>query len=163
MELMITTTLNKIREHSPCQDGWIKLNKTLGKEYGGDTAVKFSQIVQSNGIVDALWCLRSICPEHKKEVCLYAVDCAERVLPIYENKYPNDSRVRDCINATKRYLNNEISLEELRVFRRAADAAAADAYAADAYAAAAADAADDDARNKIQEKIINYGIKLLKD
>jgi len=135
---MITTTLNKIRKHSPCEDGWVKLNKFLGSDYGKDASVKFSQILESNGLDDALWCLRSICPEHEKEVRLFAVDCAERVLPIYEKKYPNDSRVRDCIEATKKYLNDEITLEELRVFRVAAYAAA---YAADADAYAAADAA----------------------
>lgn len=33
---MITTTLNRIRAHSPCEDGWTKLLKHLGKSQADD-------------------------------------------------------------------------------------------------------------------------------
>ncbi len=78
----------------------------------------------------------------------FAVRVAEDVLPIFEKKYPEDTRVRDCIETTKKYLKGEVSLEVLIKARSAAAAAyaadAADAaaayaaYAAAAYAAAAA-------------------------
>jgi len=58
---MIYTTLARIREHEPCTYGWKKLCKTLGgiSKYGKDTPVSLLQILDSNGLDDALWCLRA--------------------------------------------------------------------------------------------------------
>ncbi len=36
---MIYTTLNKIRAHSPCADGWAKLLRHLGKTQADDEPV----------------------------------------------------------------------------------------------------------------------------
>lgn len=59
---IITTTLAQIRRHSPCEDGYKKLCKSLGgvKAYGADTAITFRQIYESNGYDDTLWCLRTV-------------------------------------------------------------------------------------------------------
>ena len=57
--MMCTTTLNKIREHSPCQDGWKKLLTHLGKATADDEPVTLKIILESNGLDDALWCLRA--------------------------------------------------------------------------------------------------------
>lgn len=141
---MITTTLAKIRKHRPCglergsNEGYDLLRKTLGKNYGDDTPIKFSQIVESNGLEDALWCLRSICPEHEKEVRLFAADCAERVLHLFEDKFPEDKRPREAIQAARYFAEGKIT-EESRA--AAWDAARAAARAARAAARAAWDAA----------------------
>jgi len=105
----ITTTLAKIREHKPCKSGWVELYRSLGgiKSYGLHTPVKFSQIAESNGLDDAVWCLRSICPEHEKEVRLFAADCAESVLHLYEKEY-DDTRPRDAIQAARDFANGLI-------------------------------------------------------
>ena len=134
---MITTTLNKIREHTPCEDGWTDLLKHLGKTKADDDVLKFSTIADSNGIDDAVWCLRSICPEHDKEVRLFAADCAEAVLHVFESERPDDDRPRKAIEAARAYANGEISEGELA----AASDAARDAR--DAAWAAAGDAAWD--------------------
>jgi len=105
---------------------------------------------------DKSWFIRNSIGLTDKELREFAIGCALVVLPIYENKYPNNNAPRKAIGAAKKYLNNEISKEDLAIFRKnaadAADAADADAaYAADAaayaaYAAAyAAYAADADA------------------
>ena len=123
----ITTTLAKIREHKPCKSGWVKLDKSLGgtKSYGLHTPVKFSQIAESNGLDDAVWCLRSICPEHEKEVRLFAADCAESVLHLYEKEY-DDTRPRDAIQAARDFANGLID-DGLRAAAWAAGDAAGDA------------------------------------
>jgi hypothetical protein len=54
------TTLNSIRKHSPCEDGWKKLLKHLGKTRADDEPVTLLAILESNGLDDALWCLRAI-------------------------------------------------------------------------------------------------------
>lgn len=60
---------------------------------------------------------------------LWLCDVAEHVLAIYENKHPDDSRVRACIEATRQYLCGEITHAQLGEAKRAAAAAYADAAA----------------------------------
>ena len=79
----------------------------------------------------------------RQQIVLVACDCAELVLPIYEKKYPDDKRVRNCIEVTRKWANGKATIEEVRQARRAADAAYAAAYAAAAAAAYAAYAAAD--------------------
>jgi hypothetical protein len=61
---------------------------------------------------------------------LWAADCAERVLPLYERTYPGDARARDALAARRAYARGEIDA--------AAWAAAWDAARAAAWAAAGA-------------------------
>lgn len=130
--MTIETTLNKIREHSPCQDAWGKLLKSLGRTQADDEPLAFSRIIESNGLDDALWCLRSICPEHESQVRLFAADCAESVLHFFEKQHPDDNRPRLAIKAARAFANGEISMEQLS----AASAAARDAVlTATSYAA----------------------------
>jgi hypothetical protein len=75
---MITTTLNAIREQSPCADGWAKLLKNLGKTQADNEPLSFVTILDSNGLEDALWCTRAA-PEHNRLWRLYAVWCARQV------------------------------------------------------------------------------------
>ena len=151
----ITTTLAKIRKHKPCKPGWVKLYKSLGgiKSYGLHTPVKFSQIAGSNGLEDALWCLRSICPEHEKEVRLFAADCAESVLHLYEKEY-DDTRPRDAIQAARDFANGLID-DDVRAAACSAawDAACSAAAGAAACSAAARIAARDDARAAARDAV----------
>ena len=79
----------------------------------------------------------------------WAVLCAERVLPNYEAKHPDDTRPREAINAARRWaanptVKNRKAARAAYAAAYAADAAAYATYAADAaaYTADAADAAD---------------------
>jgi hypothetical protein len=138
------TTLNKIKENSPCEGGWEKLLNYLNKTEADDEPLELRTILQSNGIQDTIWAFRAV--EGKdKEIRLFAADCAELVLPIYENAYPDDNRPRLAILAARDYVNGLITLEELSAAYAAAYAAwaACDACAASVAAAeAAARAAD---------------------
>jgi hypothetical protein len=57
---MITTTLNKIREHEPCVNGWVKLLIGLGKVSADDEPLPLTKVLETNGLSDALWCLKAI-------------------------------------------------------------------------------------------------------
>ena len=57
--MIATTTLNKIRQKRPCSDGWIKLLAHLGKTKADDDPVTLRTVLDSNGLDDALWCLRA--------------------------------------------------------------------------------------------------------
>lgn len=135
---MITTTLNKIRDHSPCQEGWGKLLKHLGKTKADDEPLPFAVIVESNGLEDALWCCRTA-PERDREWRLFAVWCARRVQHLMI-----DPRSVAALDVAERFARGEATVEELAAAWDAAwDAAvvAARAAARDAARDAAWDAA----------------------
>ena len=66
----------------------------------------------------------------------FACDCAERMLPIYEQHHPEDLRPRRCIETVRAWLAGNASWEEVGAAQTAADAAARDAASAAAWAAA---------------------------
>jgi hypothetical protein len=74
---------------------------------------------------------------------LFACDCAEHVLSLYEAKYPDDDRPRKAIEVARRYAEGTATREELAAARDAArEAAWAAAGAAREAAWAARDAAE---------------------
>src|SRR3990167_6036467 len=99
----LTTTFNLLREHSACKEGYEKLARHLTsvKAYGADTPILLTTILESNGLDDTLWSLRAVPLEQidarDRLVRLFACDCAEHVLHIWEAKYPNDLRPRLAI------------------------------------------------------------------
>jgi hypothetical protein len=49
----------------------------------------------------------------------FAVWCAADCLKYYEDKYPNDKKLRECIQAVKKHLDGQIEAEELAKMRTA--------------------------------------------
>lgn len=115
---MITTTLNRIRAHKPCGDGWGKLLTGLGKTKADDEPLPFTKIVEINGLYDALWCCQAE-PQYTKEWRLFAVWCARRVQHLMK-----DQRSIDAIDVAERYANGEATEEELTAAKSAAIEAA---------------------------------------
>jgi hypothetical protein len=138
------TTLNKIKPYSPCKDGWDKLLNHLNKTQADYEPLELRTILESNGLNDTIWAFRAV-DGKDKEIRLFAADCAEMVLPIYEKDYPDDKRPRLAIQAARDYANGLITMQELAAARAAARAAAGAAAgdsagdsAGDAWAAARA-------------------------
>ena len=139
---MLYTTARKAREAGACFLSYYKMAKALGgiRKYGKDTPVPLNKVLKVCGLDDALWCLRIVIEPADKEIRLFVCDCAERVLPIFETRYPDDKRPRQAIEASRKFANSEITIEELAAAGDAvwaARAAAGDAVWA-AYAASAA-------------------------
>ena len=135
------TTLNKIRAHSPCANGWKKLLTNLGKTEADDEPLPLTTILESNGFDDALWCLRAV-DGHEREMRLFAVECARGVQHLM-----TDKRSLDALDVATRFANNLATQAELDAARAAArDAAWAAAWDA---ARAAAGAAAGDAQEKL--------------
>jgi len=118
---VICTTLNRIREHDPCVEGWKKLLQHLGKTKADDEPLPFSVIVESNGIKDALWACRTV-PEHDREWRLFAVWCARQVQHLI-----TDQRSHDAINVAERFALGAATKNELDAARDAAWSAVRDA------------------------------------
>jgi len=128
----ITTTLNRIRAHNPCESGWRKLLAGLGKTNADDEPLPYARIVEINGFDDALWACRAE-PQYSREWRLFAVWCARQVEHLMA-----DQRSRDALDVAERYANSAATADELDAARAAVDAAWAAAWAA----VDAADAAD---------------------
>jgi hypothetical protein len=128
------TTLNEIRKHHPCQDGWEKLLRYLNKTKPDDEPLPLLTVLQSNGLEDALWCFRAV-EGFDREKRLLAVAFAREV----EHLMPEASK--PALAVAERFANGLATEEELAQARSAAAAAARSA--ADARSAAwAADVAD---------------------
>ena len=112
---MMQTTLRKIRAAGPCgmrlvdrqRVGYLKLRHHLGKDYGDDTPIDITTILDSNSLDDALWCLRAV-DGHAREMRLYAVWCAREVQSLL-----NDPRSLTALDVAERHANGAASSDEL--------------------------------------------------
>jgi hypothetical protein len=130
------TTLNQIRAHSPCRDGWEKLLRGLNKTAADDEIIWIDQVLDHNGFDDALWCLRAV-EGCDREIRLFAVWCARRVQHLM-----TDPRSVEALDVVERHARGDASDEELSAAARSAAAAAAEWAAAAARASAWASAAE---------------------
>ena len=128
-----------LKEKSACREGRIWWRNQ--KETDGLKVVK--ALIKDKKLDWANWSITHIMSY--EQYVSYAVYAAEQVIEIYENKYPNDKRPRQAIDAARKCIDNPTQ-ENKDAAYAAADAAAYAAYAA--YAA-------------IKLKILKYGIKLL--
>ena len=140
---MITTTLNRIREHSPCEDGWTNLLAGLGKTSADDAALPFATILEINGLDDAHWCCRAE-PQYAKEWRLLMVAYARRVEHL--STHPS---VKNAIDVAERYANGKSTDKELSAARAAVWAVRAAESASRAAAMVAGDTARPDAGDEI--------------
>jgi hypothetical protein len=131
------TTLNKIKQHSPCKDGWTKLLAFLNKTEADDEELSLLTILESNGLQDALWALRCV-EGSDRDIRLMACDFAESVVHL-----TNDERSINAIKVSRDYANGLATLEELDTAGAAASDASCAAWAAacDAASTAASTAA----------------------
>lgn len=73
-----------------------------------------------------------------RSLVLWAAECAEHVLPYFEEKYPKDNRPRHAIEAGRAWVRCDIAMSEVRAAASAAHAAARDADQGAARAARSA-------------------------
>jgi hypothetical protein len=78
---------------------------------------------------DRFWTLIRMVDTHKGRVRV-ALKIAQKVLPTFEGKYPDDKRPRNCLDTVAKWLHDKATIKEVR-----------DAYAAVYTAVYAADAA----------------------
>ena len=101
------TTLNDIRDCKPCSDSWKKLLTYLGKTAADDEPLSISGILDSNGLDDALWCLRAV-KGYEKEMRLFAVWCVRRI------QYLNtDPRIEAALVVAEGFANGSVTENQL--------------------------------------------------
>lgn len=126
------TTLNQIRTFKPCSEGWAKLLRYLNKTGSDDEPVSIETILESNGLYDALWCLRSV-TGREKEMRLLAVIFAREVQHLM-----TDPRSLAALEVAEAFANGQASEQDLDAARLASYAAAGEASSLSSAATAAA-------------------------
>lgn len=124
-------TSKQLKEWSACTEGFEFFVKKCGKSI---ELKKFAEIFAAENQFDwAWWVIKKLLK--KEQSVKIAIFAAEKVIDIFEKKYPEDKRPRQAIEAAKAWLKNPT--EENRLAAYAAAGAGVGAYAAYAYAAAA--------------------------
>ncbi len=118
------TTLNKLRKHDPCYDGWRTLLKQLKKSKADDEPLHLLTILESNDLEDAIWALRAV-DGHEREIRHFAMKCASQV-----QYMPLSQKSRICLDNAVAYTlfntntTGEAALGAAMVARVAREAAA---------------------------------------
>lgn len=127
---MIYTTLRLCRDNKACKSGYDALVASLPDGHGDDDPISLVHILtKSRGVDDAVWALRAATdqPSADRIARLFACDCAERVLPLFEATRPDDKRPRTAVKTARRFANGEATQRGLDAARAAAWDAARDA------------------------------------
>lgn len=125
------TTLNKIRDKKPCKEGWEKLLTHLKKKTkADDEELSLLTVLKSNGVEDAIWCLRAV-DDCDRDARLFAVWCARQVQHLI-----TDQRSIDAIDAAERFADGLMARNDLNAAWDAAWAAARGAARGAAWDAA---------------------------
>jgi len=121
---MLTLTFAEARKHGACLDRYKKFAEFKGgvTKWGANKPFPLLEVLDNNGLDDALWALRCCQPEVERDrlARLFACDCAEKVLPIYEKQYPKDIRPRQAIEVARKFANGEATQDALAAARDAA-------------------------------------------
>ena len=120
----LTTTLDAIRDHNPCESSWRKLLKGLGKTRTDDKPLRFSKILRICGLDDALWACRAA-PQYDRTWRLLAVRYASEVEHLM-----TDPRSKAALDVAERHAHGKATDEELAAAWAAAGDAAGDVQAA---------------------------------
>ena len=125
----------------PCENGYHLCRKQDLVHWLDETIYeaehKGQKITDGNKVVvQQARLIRKLDTWNERTARLFACDCAERVLHIYEKQYPNDSRARTAIEVARLYADGKATLQDLNDAASAAYSAADSAADSAAYSAA---------------------------
>jgi len=114
---MLHITFERARAAGACRDRYRLFAKALGgiKRYGASTPIPLDKVLEVCGLEDAIWALQCVVEPADRQIRLFACDCAERVLPLYEKEYTDDKTPRQAIETARRYADGKATTEELEV------------------------------------------------
>lgn len=85
-----------------------------------DNNITLENLFNDLPIKDFCWFLVYKCKLTTEEIQRFALHCAKSVLHIFEKEYPNDKKVRKCLEVSELYLDGKATIEELRIRRKGA-------------------------------------------
>ena len=98
---MIMTSLQSIRKQTPCIDGWKRLLLSLDKTKPDIVPLPLLHILDSNGLPDAVWALRSTCG-YERVFRLFSVRCGKYALTSFEARFPSLKEPRKAMQHAER-------------------------------------------------------------
>jgi hypothetical protein len=113
------TTKRLLQDHGAYQERYDLLAAVLGEAADEDAAIPLLRILDLRGAQDTLWAFRAV-PTDQWAVRDYlsrtlAREYAERVLPIFEAKFPADGRtLRAALSVARRYAEGQATPSALR-------------------------------------------------
>jgi hypothetical protein len=102
--MTVYTTLKRMSAFDPSKGTLEKLLFKLNKTRLDNEPLPLVQILEINGLNEALWFTRTVFPEHRKKVVEFTIRCAESVLHNFEKQFPNEPAPKLAIQAAKDYL-----------------------------------------------------------
>lgn len=123
----LTITFRQAHEEGACPGSYRKMARHVGgiRRYGADTPLPIATVLDVLGLEDALWALDVA--GYRRALRLWACDCAERVLSIFERAYPGDRRPREALRVSQLWARGLATEAALAAARDAAWAAELDA------------------------------------
>ena len=107
----------------PCEPDYT--TEIILEIFGGRDEITLREVLELNiPSRDMIWFLTQADLLTGAEKRLYACWVARNLLPVYEVEYPDDSRVRSCIETAERFARGDATWEEVRRSRAAAWSAA---------------------------------------
>ena len=89
-------TLTDIKAHKPCPEGWKVLLGGLGKRRADREPLTLIQVLETNGVEDAVWCLRALPPSEEPRIRMFVTAVCRALLPqVAENARHNAERLID--------------------------------------------------------------------
>jgi hypothetical protein len=113
---MLYTTLNLLHDRRACSKRYAHFRRATKEcAYGRDDPIPLSKVLEVNGLEDALWCLDATTTPDKaaKLARLFACNCAERALPVFERQCPGGQSPRQAVETARRYAVGEATCEDL--------------------------------------------------
>jgi len=149
------TTLKALRDNGACNTRYDYLVSKIGYTR---RKIGLDEILNHNGIEDAIWALCSVkfTQKYMRDWYNFKADCAESVLINYEKLYPNDDRPRKSIEAARNYKNKSAAESAARSAAYASSAASAARSADYAEMSAARSAARSAERRRQKKLFIKY-------
>jgi hypothetical protein len=132
-----------IKDIQPCERGYHFVNLEQLPTWSGPTLYEVEvrgQVIHraDKSVAEQARLIRKVETWNEKTLRLFAADCAEHVLGIYERVYPKDDRPRKAIQTARDFANGLIDRDAIvnaaNAYADAHAAYAAAAYAANAYA-----------------------------
>lgn len=124
---MLNTTFRKLKEAHACKNKFEIHAAYHGgiDKYGWDTPIPLSELPGIVGLDAAIWAFRATVEPAENILIEFACQCANRALPIFEAKYPDDKRPLLAIEAARVCITDKsISARDAAYAACAADYAA---------------------------------------
>ncbi len=120
---MLTTTFRLLRCHGACENRYRHLRRALPGR-GDNEPITLLEVLEANGLEDALWAFAAVPPEQEAErdrlARLLACEFAEYVLCYWEAAYPDNPRPREAIRIARLYAEGKATDEQLKAAEEAA-------------------------------------------